>query len=62
MPSNSDQPDLPLPLPADSGPLRKRAARPVGCAWCGELPIRDNLDGEDLCQSCCNKWAQGERN
>lgn len=32
-----------------------------GCARCGALPIRDNLDGDDLCQACCDKWAQGER-
>lgn len=31
------------------------------CAGClQEMPIRDNLDGEDLCQECCDKWVRGE--
>jgi hypothetical protein len=33
---------------------------PSGCAWCGALPIRDHLDGDDLCQGCCDKWVRGE--
>lgn len=24
-------------------------------------PVRDNLDGDDLCQECCENWAKGER-
>lgn len=24
-------------------------------------PVRDNLDGDDLCQECCTNWAKGER-
>lgn len=35
-------------------------ANAQGCASCGALPIRDNLDGDDLCQACCDKWARGE--
>lgn len=30
------------------------------CAQCGARPIRDTLDGEPLCQTCCDKWARGE--
>ncbi len=30
------------------------------CAWCGTFPIRAELDGDPLCQSCCNKWVYGE--
>lgn len=30
------------------------------CAWCGATPIRDTLDGDPLCQGCCDKWARGE--
>lgn len=30
------------------------------CEWCGEGPIRETLDGECLCQGCCNLWARGE--
>lgn len=30
------------------------------CDWCGGAPVRDNLDGDDLCQSCCDKWVRGE--
>ncbi len=28
-----------------------------GCAWCGALPIRDNLDGDDLCNAR-DQWAR----
>jgi hypothetical protein len=30
------------------------------CVQCGASPVRDNLDGDDLCQGCCDKWARGE--
>jgi hypothetical protein len=30
------------------------------CDWCGGSPIRDNLDGDDLCQQCCDKWVRAE--
>jgi hypothetical protein len=30
------------------------------CARCGGSPVRDNLDGEDLCQPCCDAWARAE--
>ena len=32
----------------------------IGCQWCGAHPIRDVLDGDPLCQSCCEKWERGE--
>ena len=32
-----------------------------GCAWCGGTPIRDVLDGDPLCQECCDKWVGGNR-
>lgn len=31
------------------------------CAWCGGSPIREHLDGDDLCFPCCNRWVIGER-
>lgn len=30
------------------------------CDECGGTPIRANLDGDDLCQRCCDQWAKGE--
>jgi hypothetical protein len=30
------------------------------CSSCGGFPIREVLDGEALCQSCCDKWARSE--
>ncbi len=30
------------------------------CAWCGQSPIRETLDGEALCQSCCDAWVKSE--
>lgn len=30
------------------------------CPWCQSYPTRANIDGEDLCQSCCDKWVRGE--
>lgn len=32
----------------------------LACDRCGSKPIRDTLDGNNLCQSCCNAWAKGE--
>jgi hypothetical protein len=31
-----------------------------GCKRCGTMPIRDTLDGDPLCQSCCDMWARGQ--
>lgn len=30
------------------------------CDWCGAREFRVNLDGDDLCQGCANKWVHGE--
>lgn len=30
------------------------------CVQCGNKPIRDVLDGDPLCQACCNKWVRAE--
>jgi hypothetical protein len=30
------------------------------CAKCGNKPVIINLDGDDLCGPCANKWALGE--
>ncbi len=32
----------------------------VGCARCGSKPAVTNLDGDDLCQSCADKWVRAE--
>ncbi len=56
--------------PAPEDVLRSLETRPgwsnarveeVPCAWCGQHPIRDVLDGDPLCQSCCNQWCKGEQ-
>lgn len=40
--------------PADFGEREK-------CDGCGEQRvIREVLDGDKLCQSCCNAWAKAE--
>lgn len=31
------------------------------CVRCGAQPIRETLDGDALCQSCCDAWARAER-
>lgn len=31
-----------------------------GCDNCGAKPIRDTLDGDALCQACCDKWARAQ--
>ena len=31
------------------------------CQWCGDRPTRAVLDGDRLCQSCCDKWVRGQR-
>jgi hypothetical protein len=30
------------------------------CQSCGASPVREWLDGDALCQSCCNDWVRGE--
>lgn len=30
------------------------------CVKCGAKPVRDTLDGDDLCQSCCDAWSKAE--
>lgn len=30
------------------------------CARCGATPIVATLDGDDLCQACCDEWARAE--
>lgn len=30
------------------------------CDRCGDGPVRDVLDGDFLCQSCCEAWARSE--
>lgn len=31
-----------------------------GCKHHPDRTIRENLDGDDLCQECCVAWAKGE--
>lgn len=31
------------------------------CSRCGRSPVREVLDGDPLCQGCCNDWVRGER-
>lgn len=31
------------------------------CKQCGNFPVRDELDGDRLCQLCSDKWVAGER-
>lgn len=30
------------------------------CVQCGNVPLRDILDGDPLCQQCCDKWVRAE--
>ena len=30
------------------------------CDKCGGYPVLHNLDGDDLCRACCDKWAASE--
>jgi len=32
----------------------------TGCAWCGKGPVRNTLDGDDLCGPCTDLWVRGE--
>lgn len=40
--------------------IEKWLADQKSCVRCGNQPIREVLDGDLLCQSCCTKWARGE--
>lgn len=33
--------------------------RPL-CDWCGGKQVLHNLDGDNLCRDCCNKWVRSE--
>jgi len=37
-----------------------RRELPGFCDQCGKAPVRTELDGDELCQGCANKWVQGE--
>lgn len=32
----------------------------LACERCGKPPVREYLDGDALCQACCNDWVRGE--
>lgn len=32
----------------------------ANCDWCKSPEVVTNLDGDNLCQSCANKWVEGE--
>ena len=32
------------------------------CEQCGATPVREVLDGDALCQECCDAWARAEGN
>lgn len=38
----------------------KITVRQASCAWCEGVPIREVIDGDALCQSCCDKWARSQ--
>ncbi len=41
--------------------VKRWAARPrPGCVNHPHRLVRENLDGEDLCQECCDNWAKAE--
>lgn len=48
-----------VPWPPPKG-WKQSLTASQGCDWCGGSPIRDNLDGDDLCQQCCDKWVRAE--
>lgn len=44
-------------------PLHPFAREPMTearCVYHPDRPVRANLDGDDLCQECCDAWARGE--
>lgn len=45
---------------ADGKDEHRSARKRGGCAWCGSDHIITNLDGDDLCWPCANKWVRGE--
>ncbi len=34
---------------------------PTRCINHPNRPVRENLDGDDLCQECCEQWARAEQ-
>lgn len=49
-------------LQADGGNRASTALQSLrGCKNHPGRPVRDNLDGDDLCQECCDQWVRGER-
>lgn len=36
------------------------AEQSAGCVRHPERPIRETLDGDPLCQECCDAWARAE--
>jgi hypothetical protein len=32
-----------------------------GCDQCGTHPVREVLDGDKLCQACCDQWARNQQ-
>lgn len=32
----------------------------IGCKYHPSEPVRDVLDGDQLCQRCCDAWVRGE--
>lgn len=35
---------------------------PEGCFYHPDRPVREVLDGDALCQECCDQWAHNEGN
>jgi cytochrome c-type biogenesis protein CcmH/NrfF len=38
----------------------ERLREALQCKQCRQSPVREILDGDALCQACCDNWARGE--
>jgi hypothetical protein len=41
--------------------IAREALKATGCIRHPERPIRETLDGDALCQECCDQWARAEQ-
>jgi hypothetical protein len=44
----------------DLGNIPKCVTTRLECDQCGVVPVREVLDGDALCQACCDAWVRAE--
>ncbi len=47
-------------MPTHKLTARQEAEGKPSCIYHPDRPVRANLDGDDLCQGCCDEWVRGE--